>query len=38
LKDVKEKVLKAEIIIKRAVKNKGKKAWSNNLLKPQVKY
>jgi hypothetical protein len=33
LKDVKERVSKAETIIKKAVKDKGKEAWSNNLLK-----
>jgi hypothetical protein len=31
-------VLKAETIVKKAVKDKGEEAWSNDLLKPQVRY
>jgi hypothetical protein len=31
-------VSKAETIVKKAVKDKGKEAWSDNLLEPQVKY
>jgi hypothetical protein len=31
-------VSKTETIVKKAVKDKDEKAWSNNLLEPQVKY
>jgi hypothetical protein len=31
-------VSKAETIVKKAVKDKGEKARSDNLLKPQVEY
>jgi hypothetical protein len=34
LKNVKERVLEVKIIMKKAVKDKDKKAQSNNLLKP----